>query len=426
MSRRVLVIAHPFPPAGGGGVQRTAKLTKYLPDFGWRATVLTTQAELYPRLMGVEDRALLAEVEGQVEIVRVPSPEAVPLPAPLSRALRRIALPDPAALWNPGALVAGLRLHAERPFSLLYATGNPYSSYLLARELSRLVRRPYVLDMRDAWRLRDNRRPSGRLGLSEARLARMEAQVLGGAGHVVFATAPMEARYLEHYPTLGGRTSTILNGFDDADYPARDNPYPLRGPEDPVVFLHSGTWTDYVRPDTLLEGFRRARDADAAFRRRARLEMMGRWGTRPEETSALDALLDRLGLREVFTHHGYRSHPEAVLAQRTADALMLATSGLPDEQQAKTAEYLAAGRPVVALVDPGVPAEALIREAAHAELAPSKDPEAASRAFLRVFAAADARRVGPVLPPPPPAALPFTRKAAAERVATIFDRLAAG
>lgn len=420
--RRALVLAHPFPPAGGGGVQRTSKLVKYLPEHGWRATVLTTQAELYPQLTGIEDAALLAEVSAAADIVRVRSVETIALPPAIDRWVRRLLLPDRSRLWNPGALAAALAAHARAPFAVVYATGNPYSSFLLGRTLARLIRRPYVLDMRDAWRLRGNYRPGN--FVREARLARMERLALQDAAHVVFATAPMEARYLQHYPGLEGRTSTIINGFDEDDYPAAPYAGPYLGPGDPVWFAHAGTWTSYLRPDALFAAFARARALDPAFAARARLRMAGRFGTTPAERAEIGAGLDAHGLRDVLDQRGYLDHPDAVQLQRTADALLLVTSGLPDEQQAKTAEYLAAGRPVVAFVDAGVPAEQLIRHAERLEVASPRDPEAGAQALLATFRAADERRVGAQLPPPPPAAAAFTRRAAAQRIAAVFERVA--
>ena len=46
--RRALVIAYYFPPLGGAGVQRTLKFVKYLPEFGWRATVVSTRSRALP------------------------------------------------------------------------------------------------------------------------------------------------------------------------------------------------------------------------------------------------------------------------------------------------------------------------------------------------------------------------------------------
>ncbi len=39
--RNVLMVAYMFPPIGGIGVQRTVQFAKYLPQYGWRPTILT-------------------------------------------------------------------------------------------------------------------------------------------------------------------------------------------------------------------------------------------------------------------------------------------------------------------------------------------------------------------------------------------------
>ncbi len=43
--RRVLIVAHGFPPVGGIGVQRPYKFTQYLPEYGWQPVVLTHDAK---------------------------------------------------------------------------------------------------------------------------------------------------------------------------------------------------------------------------------------------------------------------------------------------------------------------------------------------------------------------------------------------
>ena len=43
--KRLLFVTYYFPPSGGPGVQRSLKFVKYLPEFGWRPTVLTVRPE---------------------------------------------------------------------------------------------------------------------------------------------------------------------------------------------------------------------------------------------------------------------------------------------------------------------------------------------------------------------------------------------
>jgi hypothetical protein len=58
---------------GMGGVQRTAKFTKYLPGYGWQPHVLTVTPKLYL----ASDSCLLNEVlEAGVKIYRTGSKEA--------------------------------------------------------------------------------------------------------------------------------------------------------------------------------------------------------------------------------------------------------------------------------------------------------------------------------------------------------------
>lgn len=417
--RRVLILAHPFPPAGGGGVQRTTKLVKYLPRFGWTPTVLTTQADLYPRMFGVRDDTLLAEVPGDVRIVRVPSPELFPDPPNMSRVMRWLIRPERARLWNTPALPAALALHLASPFDVIYATGGPYSTFLLARTIARLTRRPYVADMRDAW-LQWPKRKKGRW-LSEARLARLERRMLLDAARVVFVTQPMEDVYLEAYPALRGRSQVIINGFDHDDFKERPRLGPRPGPKDPVEFLHAGTFNENITPDVILEAFRIARARDDAFRQRARFVFAGRLGATDAQRAHFLRLVEERGLGDGVQALGYIDHPRVLELQRTADALVLLTSGVPDAQHGKTAEYLAAGRPILALVASGTPADRMIAFAPRVERAKPDDPAGAADAFLALFRGADTARAPEILPPPRPELLQFSRLAATEQMAAVFS-----
>ena len=64
--KRLLFISYAFPPTGGGGVQRSAKFTKYLPEYGWQATVLTAANPSVP----VQDQDLQDDVNGSTTLLR--------------------------------------------------------------------------------------------------------------------------------------------------------------------------------------------------------------------------------------------------------------------------------------------------------------------------------------------------------------------
>ena len=88
--RRVLMLAYFFPPLGGGGVQRTLKHVKYLPDEGFDAIVLTTRLGWSP----MRDPTLGGEVPPETVVIRAPELPLRLIKWALGGALRRACLPS--------------------------------------------------------------------------------------------------------------------------------------------------------------------------------------------------------------------------------------------------------------------------------------------------------------------------------------------
>ena len=64
--KKVLMIAHQFPPIGGSGVQRTVKFIKYLPEFGWKGHVFTRRA----RKVQLTDSTLGSDIPKDTPVFR--------------------------------------------------------------------------------------------------------------------------------------------------------------------------------------------------------------------------------------------------------------------------------------------------------------------------------------------------------------------
>src|SRR5262245_18974810 len=148
--RRALFIAYTFPPVGGAGVQRTTKFVKYLPQFGWDASVLTVSNPSVP----VRDDSLCRDVPASTSIIRARTfePSYAKKAALVSggtvrgprglirRALRRgiagFLQPDPQILWNVPAFLSGMRALRETRHDAIVASAPPFSSLLLGAALS--------------------------------------------------------------------------------------------------------------------------------------------------------------------------------------------------------------------------------------------------------------------------------------------------
>ena len=65
---KVLIFSYYFPPKGLSGVQRTTKFVKYLPEFNWSPTVITTGDIAY----FAHDYSLLEDLKNEnIRVVRV-------------------------------------------------------------------------------------------------------------------------------------------------------------------------------------------------------------------------------------------------------------------------------------------------------------------------------------------------------------------
>ena len=89
-------------------------------------------------------------------------------------------------------------LHLRRRFDLIVATGNPFVSFGAAWLLEPDLRRPYVLDYRDAWTF-NQFTEQVRFGPGHPAM-RWESRVLRDAAEAVFVNDGMRRWYADRYP----------------------------------------------------------------------------------------------------------------------------------------------------------------------------------------------------------------------------------
>ncbi|TNE34618.1 glycosyl transferase family 1, partial [bacterium] len=151
--KKVLVIAYYFPPMGLSGVQRTLKFVKYLPEFGWEPTVLTTSSGSY----FAYDDSLLEEIAG-TNIIRTEdkSTKQRKYPSTFNQKIGRFVngffmQPDSKIGWKKKAIAVGSKIIEESKPDVILSTAPPFTSHLVAAELADKYGIPLVLDYRDQW-----------------------------------------------------------------------------------------------------------------------------------------------------------------------------------------------------------------------------------------------------------------------------------
>jgi glycosyltransferase involved in cell wall biosynthesis len=342
---KLLLVAYFYPPCTDTGGQRPASMARHLTALGHEVVVLTTSAygpapSGPVRVVQTNDaqrwRARLAGAGTVASLYDADGYSGRP------HWLSRVVVPEPLALaWAPFARRAALRLVREERFDAVITSSPPESAHLVGRALQRRRGVPWIAELRDAWTF-ESLRPPFPTRAQRALDARLERRWLGSADAVVClsdaAAADLRRRGIAD-PVV------ITNGWD---------------PEQVKTAPDSGVALDPDRVSLVYTGrFGRGRDegalvdAVALLAREdptaaARLELVVAGPITEEERDVLGR--DVSPARVLVA--GSLPRERAVALQREADALLLIAH--PESSwrlNYKLFEYLAAGRPILALAE---------------------------------------------------------------------------
>jgi glycosyltransferase involved in cell wall biosynthesis len=321
-------------------------------------------------------------------------------PHPLSK----LVVPDPlAAAWLPFARSRALALQRRERFDCVITTSPPESVHGVGKALARRGV-PWVADVRDGWTFEPLRPPFPTA--AQRRLdQRFERRWLGAADAVVCVSRPAAE-------DLRGRGIAepllIPNGWDpEAIADGETAPTGLLDPER-VSLVYTGRFGTYGRdPGPLVDALGRLAAENPEAARRLELVIAG------PLTDDEAALLSRDVSPAHIVRAGSISRERALALQREAGALLLIAQ--PTRSQLlniKLFEYLAAGRPILALAA-GTDAGRVVAELG-GETVRADDPAAIAAALRRVAA-------GELAPPPSDAVAAYTYPAPAERMAAAVE-----
>jgi glycosyltransferase involved in cell wall biosynthesis len=353
---KVLLVTLYFPPAGGGGVQRSLKLAQYLPALGIETHVLAPED---PKWLH-RDAELRVPTHAWVHRVRYLGPRArkpaedLRAAEGLERALvqaqvtaRRLLVPDASVTWNLTAIPAAIRIARREGIDVVVTTSPPGSVHFVGAAVRKATGARWLADLRDPLvafqhRRADTAATRARQAANE-RLARLVARRADAVSCVSEAIA-------EEVAGLGARgvVRTIANGCDFDDFAGLEY-----RPAERFRITHTGSFFGKRDPRPFLQALRDSGlDVVARF--------VGDFRSSDREWAESLGLGDRLQLA------GYAPHAESLRLQRDSEALLLLVPEADGRGRGvlsgKVFEYLAAGRPILAAVPPDGAAAELVRE----------------------------------------------------------------
>ena len=353
---KLLLVTLYFPPTGGGGVQRPLKFASHLPALGiethvlapddpkWvhtdEALPLPTQAWVHrARYFGPGGRRIADELHGK---------EGMELALRRASTIgRRLLVPDENVTWNATAIPKAISIARSEGIDVVLTTSPPGSVHLIGAAVQKATGAKWVADLRDSLALHAHRSAEGfgarakqkaRAGVAHL-VARQADAIVAAAESIAVETRGLEPK---------GKVVTITNGCDFDDFAGLEY---QRG--DRLRLTHAGSFFGKRDPRPFLQALADSGLEDVTVR------FVGDF--RPGDREFLESL----GLGDRVELIDYVPRRESLRLQRDSDALLLLIPEAGGRGRGvlsgKVFEYLAAERPIFAVVPPDGAAAELIR-----------------------------------------------------------------
>lgn len=376
---KVLFIAYFFPPVDGGGIPGAMRILKFLRHIDAESYVLTQnkEAALNPdpsitcdlpehrivRAGTIDPFGFLLKLQFRIKKLLKARKAAAPAVsesqksvfADNSMPVQKSGLsqlkdfiyhlnyfPDQASCWILPAVWRGRKVISDRGIDVIFATGSPWSSLVLGYLLSKICRKPLIVDFRDPWINNPFHQTKGQF---LDRLAeKLERKIIKHAALVSLNTEPLLDEFIDRYPELGAHKFVVLpNGFDEDENNVTT--YVADHTKDEVVIRHAGFLYGPRDPSVLLEAVRRVNQkaSEEGLTKRWVFEQIGAISLSYDVSAAYADMIADGSFRLL----PQVSYDKCQVLLKNADLLLNIQPGTKTQVPSKIYDYLAVTRPIL-------------------------------------------------------------------------------
>ncbi|RNC85565.1 MAG: hypothetical protein ED557_01985 [Balneola sp.] len=347
--KRVLIIAPYFVPRRRVGSLRPYKFAIHLKKYGWEPSVLC-----------IDDSSSELTKNEQEELKDIP---IFKLRSPIDRTYKDNKSPKsanevkkkknnsfadwidsnfPVDTWLPffWAMKGEIKSVIEevKP-DVVWTTSDPWSGGYIAGKIAKKLKLPWVADFRDPWTLCKVRFP--KKGFFARNIEkRAEAWMVRKADYMTFTAKKTEKLYLNEYPKLKGRTTTIYNSFQGQPYQS----IPAILSKNLEVFF-MGSFRELSTASLIIEVLAIVKEKNPEVLKYINIHSYAELSGEDLDAAIEAGVHDRFIVRDKV--------PFELVQKEIANADILLLSTHPDRKEivpAKLLDYLVSNRPILSLV----------------------------------------------------------------------------
>jgi len=377
------IITYYWPPAGGPGVQRWLKLSKYLAQQGLEIHVVTVDAQkaTYP----LRDEGLQDDVPEGIQVHRTDTSEkfgaykkvtgkkSVPFSGfsgedakvsfmqKLARFVRgNFFVPDARKGWNSHAYKAAASIIASHDVRHWITTSPPHSTQLIGLRLQKDFGIRWIADFRDPWTDIYYYRKFYPTAITRWYESRLERKVFSSCDSLISVSPSWSSLYEKKGELPKGSVHTLTNGFDPEDFAKIHASRPQK-----FTLLYAGTLAAQYPVGELI-GALNTLEFDMHIR------IIGSWDAQSKAT--LESSLPHIDV--TFEEYVPKSELNSMLMECHLMLFLLpnvesATGHVPG----KLFDYLGAGNPILGLGPTQGDAARIIKDADAGQVFDYRDTE---------------------------------------------------
>jgi glycosyltransferase involved in cell wall biosynthesis len=360
---RLLFLAYSFPPLHSPGTMRAGYLAKYLARLGWDVAVVTPDPVLWSRTdrPGMVEQMLKEEGIRRIttglrwrcldaSYVRFWNRGLGWLLGGMCRVLARWLSIEPQTGW-PREIEKACRSLRKGDVDIILATGNPFVSFQMARQLGTRLRAPFVLDYRDPWTNDPHNARS-----KPPRIVREERSLLRDCSAVTIISPSLAISLRQTFPNVK-EIHAVTNGYDPEDL-SRVVPRKY----DHFAIVYAG---GFYLPNRVITPVMKALQNLASSQVAGLPEWRFHYFGAAVDHVSTEA--ETFGICDHVVLHGQRSREEALSAVAGADITVVITSvqekGCIEERGIITGKvFESLGARVLLIAPVGSDAEAIVEE----------------------------------------------------------------
>lgn len=392
-TKKVLIISYYWPPAGGPGVQRWLKFSKYLPQEGVLPIILTVDSNKaeYP----IQDVTLSKDIPSEVIVYTTPCKslynlykkftrsETAPysgfvneskssLKQKVARFIRgNFFLPDARKGWNKFAYRKAVELIQENHIHTVITTGPPMSTHLIGLKLKRHFSLKWIADFRDPWTDIYYYNELYPTFIAKAIDRHFERKVLENSDIVLSANFIKEKLLRKSNKINPQKVEILTNGYDDEDFQTD-----LADKKKSFTITYAGTLASSYPIQTFIEAI-----AELSKEKKIILQFVGK--------------ISEVHKKQILAHAdiearfpGFVTHQQAIKELQSSHLLLLVfhdTAHNEGHMPGKIFEYLAAKTPILCLEDQKTMAGKIIEDCHSGVALPFHDKGKIKNYILTVY-----------------------------------------